>query len=59
MSMITYKQIENLPNNHPLVEQFRKEMQEFDMFEKRIGDNNPLIDEQSQAYFDRYIAGDR
>lgn len=57
--MITYNQIKNLPNNHPLVEQFRRELQDFEMYEKRIGDNNPLADEESKAYFDRYIAGDR
>lgn len=57
--MITYNQIKNLPNNHPLVEQFRLELQDFEMYEKRVGDNNPLVDEESKTYFDRYIAGNR
>ena len=57
--MITYNQIKNLPNNHPLVKQFQRELQDFEMYEKRVGDKNLLADEESKAYFDRYIAGDR
>lgn len=57
--MITYDQIKNLPNNHPMVKQFVQELQDSKMYEKRIGDNNLLVDKDLKAYFDRYIEGNR
>jgi len=57
--MITYNQIKNLSNNHPLVKQFKEEIECFEMYEKRYGNNNPLADEELKAYFDRYIKGNR
>lgn len=56
--MITYKDIENLSNDHPLVKQFYKELEEeayFNQAEYFID----FSDEESLAYFNKYVAGDR
>lgn len=48
-----------LPADHPEVKKFKQEMiAEMEML-REIPVGNPLDDEQSQAHFDRYIAGDR
>lgn len=51
---LTYADVEDLPTNHPLYVEFMNEA------EKQLNvDINSTLDEESQEYFDRYIAGDR
>lgn len=45
--MITYEQIKYLSPIHPLVKQFIRELQDFEMYEKRVGDNNPVNEEDT------------
>lgn len=57
--MLDIRKILDLPSDHPEVKKFKQEMiAELEMFrDTPVG--NPLDDEESQAHFDRYIAGDR
>lgn len=58
--MITYSQVENLPEDHELYKQFMKELEDLDKMYSALGPpGSPGDDESSQDYFDRYIAGDR
>ena len=59
--MIRYSQIEDLPEDHPLVKQFTKEQGELDAAYQRLIHGIPQAPpaEDSLEYFDHYIAGDR
>ena len=58
VKMITYKKIENLPDDHPLVKEFMKQCAlEDEMYSQ--GAVFDLEDEEGLDYFNRYIAGDR
>lgn len=54
--MIKYRDIQFLPEDNPLRIQFFREL---NAEEECSADANCLDDEESKAYFDRYIAGDR
>ena len=57
--MITFKEIEGIPDNHPKVIQFEEE--QLDLY-KCLSESNGLStldDEAGIDFFDRYIAGDR
>lgn len=55
--MIKYREIQHLPIGHPLRVQFFRELEE----EQKAEDGSSFYDydEESKAYFDRYIAGDK
>lgn len=56
--MITYRDIESLSEDHPLrVQLFRELIAEEECAAEEVILN--YDDEESQAYFDRYVAGDR
>lgn len=57
--MLTYRDVENLPKDHPLMIKFWEELKK--MEDAYIGEqfSHNLDDEQSLDYFNRYIAGDR
>lgn len=57
--MLTYKDVEKLPVSHPLYQQFWNELTKMEDMYKGEADIHDLDDEQSLAYFNRYIAGDR
>lgn len=56
--MIKYREIETLQEDHPLRVQFFREL----IAEEECAAETVVLnydDEESQAYFDRYVAGDR
>lgn len=59
--MIKYSEIQFLPEDHPkhiaFIKELEKAQDEFDAAE--FVEYSCLDDEESKAYFDRYIAGDR
>jgi hypothetical protein len=59
--MIRYSDIEGLPEDHPKVIQFHKELADTDAAYAECGpDDGPSgADEDTYEYFNRYIAGDR
>lgn len=59
--MLTYKEIENLPPDHPKVKQFIQEVEENDIIFATVMQDyfHSMNDEESLDYFNRYIAGDR
>jgi len=64
--MIYYSQIENLPEDHPLVKQFMAELEAEDAAyeaayeaDGEVASIAPDEDEGSLDHFNRYIAGDR
>ncbi len=52
---LTYADVADLPIDHPLYVEFMKEATE----QMDVEIQSSLKDEESQEYFDRYIAGDR
>lgn len=54
---LTYADVADLPIDHPLYVEFMKEATEQMQMDVEI--QSSLKDEESQEYFDRYIAGDR
>ena len=57
--MLKYKDVENLPSNHPLYLQFWDEIKKEEDICRGEADTFNLTDEESYDYFNRYIAGDR
>jgi len=57
--MIRYSQIENLPSNHPLVLAFMKQEKDLDDLWDTVTNNGQEVTEDTQEYFDRFVAGDR
>lgn len=57
--MIKYSQIENLPEDHPLVQQFVKEQDALDKALEAAGPTATIHDEETMDHFNRFIAGDR
>ncbi len=58
--MIYYDQIADLPKNHPLYIAFLEQLKQEDLMYEELGQGvNPIKDETSYAYFNRFIAGDR
>lgn len=58
--MLTYFDVQDLPADHPLVKQFMAELAVDDLMHEELAKGeNPLADEASGDYFDRFIAGDR
>ena len=55
--MIRYSEIENLPPNHPKVIAFNKQEKDLDELYENFTQGE--VTEDTQEYFDRYIAGDR
>jgi hypothetical protein len=55
--MLKFKDVENLPHDHPLYQEFLREL------EREASMLPPLWwageDEESKDYFDRYVAGDK
>ena len=54
MKRLTITDVINLPKDHPLMVEFMRQVEE-----DEIPAISALDCEQSLAYFDRYIAGDR
>lgn len=57
--MIKYSQIENLPEDHPLVQQFVKEQDALDKALEAAGPDAKYYDEETLEYFNKFMAGDR
>lgn len=57
--MIRYSQIQNLPESHPLVQEFLAEQDALDRALLSAGPTATIYDESTLEYFDRYMAGDR
>jgi hypothetical protein len=57
--MIRYSQIENLPETHPLVQQFMKEQDALDKALEAAGPTATIYDEGTLEHFERFVAGDR
>lgn len=55
--MIKYSQIENLPDNHPLVIQFKKEQAALDNCPCAVCSGE--VAEDSLEHFNKFVAGDR
>jgi hypothetical protein len=51
---ITYREVEDLDADHPLMLEFLKQCDEMEGVAL-----NPIEDEESLEYFNHYIAGDR
>ena len=58
-SMIRYREIENLPPNHPLVLAFEKQEKDLDDLYATVTNDGQEVTEDTLEYFDRYVAGDR
>jgi hypothetical protein len=56
-TMIKYSQIENLPDNHPLVIQFKKEQAALDNCPCAVCSGE--VAEDSLEHFNKFVAGDR
>jgi hypothetical protein len=59
MLMIRYSQIENLPSTHPLVLAYEKQEKDLDDLYASVTNNGQEVTDDTQEYFDRYVAGDR
>jgi len=60
MSRLTYRDVMDLPPDHPKSIQFMKELKEMDAAYDEAGDLGTVYDdEESEDYFNRFIAGDR
>jgi hypothetical protein len=58
--VIRYSDIEGLPDQHPLVNQFNAQCDDHQtMMEALTDDLREEKDESSLCYFNKYIAGDR
>ena len=57
---LSYFDIQDLPADDPKGKQFEAELALDDLMHEELAKGeSPLADESSQAYFDRFIAGDR
>jgi len=57
---LTYSDIQDLPADHELVQEFERQVQLEDQAYDDAGPiTSGLEDEESLTYFNRYIAGDR
>jgi hypothetical protein len=56
--MILYSQIQHLPSNHPLVQQFIQQEEKLNQFLQDV-QLDYSQNEQDLNYFNRYVAGDR
>jgi len=59
MLMIRYSQIENLPSTDPLVQAFMKQERDLDDLYASVTNDGQEVTEDTQEYFDRFVAGDR
>ena len=57
--MIRYSQIENLPEDHPLTQQFIAEQDALDRALEAAGPTATIYDESTMDYFNRFVAGDK
>lgn len=57
--MIRYSQIEDLPVDHPLVQQFLAEQDALDKALEAAGPTATIHDEATIDHFNRFVAGDR
>lgn len=56
---LTYRDVENLPADHPLMVEFMRTIEEEQNLYEGFSGYSIYDNEESLEYFDRFIAGDR